>query len=195
MSLPKKIIFATSNQHKLREVKLLFPKDVLLVSLADIGFNQEIEETGETIEENAVLKAQTIYNQYKTPVIAEDTGLEVYALNMQPGVYTARYAGSDCDADKNMDLLLRNMKNQENRRAQFKTVATFIDENSSTSVEGIVLGEILKERTGSDGFGYDPIFMPAGFKRSFAQMTEEEKNVISHRGIAMKKLLRAIKKI
>lgn len=182
-----KVIFATSNANKMREVKAILPEHIELLSLEDIGFTGEIEETEDTIEGNSLLKARTIFEKYKIPVMAEDTGLEVAALNGAPGVYSARYAGEPSNASKNMDLLLKNMKEVDNRLAQFKTVATYMDKNTYTTFEGIIVGTIEREKSGTDGFGYDPIFKPSGFDSVFAKMTIEEKSVISHRAIAMNK--------
>lgn len=192
MAAKTKIVFATSNANKMKEVKRLFPDSYEIVSLKDIGFTADIAETGKTIEENSRLKAQTIFDAFQLPVMAEDTGLEVDALDGAPGVYSARYAGEDGDSEKNMDLLLKNLDGAASRKAQFKTVATFLSKESSIQVEGIVRGEILPARKGEDGFGYDPIFTAAGFDKSFAEMTAEEKNCISHRGIAMKRLMKAL---
>jgi len=189
------IIFATGNQNKVKEVNALLPESIKMLSLKDIGFTEDIEETGKTIEENSLLKAQTIFDIYKKPVLAEDTGLEVFALNNEPGVYSARYAGEPSDSDKNMDLLLDNLKDKESRKAQFKTVATYIDANTTHTSKGIVLGEITTEKKGDGGFGYDPIFQPAGFKEVFAEMTMAQKGVISHRAIAMNKMIKFLKSI
>ena len=189
------IIFATSNANKVKEVNAILPDSIKVLSLKDIGFTEDIEETGKTIEENSLLKAKTIFDIYKKPVLAEDTGLEVFALNNEPGVYSARYAGEPSDADKNMDLLLANLKDKESRKAQFKTVATYIDANTTHISKGIVLGEITTEKKGNGGFGYDPIFKPAGFAEVFAEMTMEQKGVISHRAIAMNKMIKFLKSI
>ena len=182
-----KLVFATGNPNKMKEVKAILPAHIELVSLKDLGFEGDIEETETTIEGNSKLKAQTIFDLYKIPVLAEDTGLEVNALNGEPGVYSARYAGEPSNAENNMTHLLENLKNEENRTAQFKTVATFVDKNTYYTFEGIVLGTIEKERSGKDGFGYDPIFKPSGFDQVFAEMTLNEKSIISHRAIAMNK--------
>ena len=184
-----KIIFATGNENKVEEIRELLPEGIEIVSLKEMGYLEDIEETGKTLEENAVLKAQTIYDQYKLPVLAEDTGLEVDVLNKAPGVYSARYAGENCDAEKNMELLLKNLKSETKRTAQFRTVATFIDNNTSNLYEGVVRGEILKEKRGEKGFGYDALFLPAGFKKSFAEMSMTEKGLISHRAISIKKFI------
>lgn len=184
-----KIIFATGNENKVKEIRALLPEGIEIISLKEMSYLEDIEETGKTLQENSILKAQTIYDKYQLPVLAEDTGLEVDALNNEPGVYSARYAGADCDSEKNMELLLKNLQLVDKRTAQFRTVATFIENNTSHIFEGVVRGEILKEKRGEEGFGYDALFMPAGFKKSFAEMNINEKGLISHRAIAMKKFI------
>lgn len=187
------IIFATGNKNKLKEVRGMLPSHITVRSLEEIGFTDEIEETEQTIEGNSLLKARTIYNLYKLPVIAEDTGLEVFALNGEPGVRSARYAGDTASAEDNMKLLLEKMKNIEKRTAQFKTVATFLNNDASYKCyEGIIRGEITKTQRGSEGFGYDPIFRPAGFSKVFAEFSNTEKNFISHRAIAFNKFVNFI---
>lgn len=188
-----KIIFATGNENKVIELRALLPDNIEIVSLKEIGYTEEIEETGKTLKENSILKAQTIYDKYKLPVLAEDTGLEVDALNGEPGVYSSRYAGEDCNSENNMQLLLKNLEKVENKQAQFRTVATFIEENTLYIYEGVVRGEITDTKKGDYGFGYDAIFIPAGFKTTFAEMSINEKSIISHRGIAMKKFLQSLK--
>jgi XTP/dITP diphosphohydrolase len=189
------IIFATHNAHKLQEVQALLPSSIQLISLQDLGFFDEIEETGSTIEANSQLKAKTIYERFKKPVLAEDTGLEIVALGGEPGVYSARYAGEPSNALENMKKVLEKMEGIQDRRAQFKTLATFIYENTYYSFEGIVLGNITLTPKGTDGFGYDPIFQPAGFDKVFAEMLSTEKNIISHRAIAIKKFINFVKKL
>ena len=189
-----KIIFATGNENKVKEIRALLPENIEIVSLKEIGYAKEIEETGKTLEENSLLKAQTIYDIYKLPVLAEDTGLEVDALNGEPGVYSARYAGEDCNSENNMQLLLKKLEKQENKKAQFRTVATFIEENTSCMYEGVVRGEITSTKKGENGFGYDAIFVPAGFNKTFAEMNIEEKSILSHRAIAMRKFLQHLNK-
>lgn len=185
------IIFATGNLHKLEEVQALMPKNIKLLTLKDVDFNKEIEETESTIEGNSLLKAKTVFNVLKKPVFAEDTGLEVKILNNEPGVYSARYAGNNGNATANMNLLLQNLKDKTDRTAQFKTVLTYINaQNQAFQFTGIVLGEITKEPNGGNGFGYDPIFKPAGFNKVFAEMDNAEKNLISHRAFALKKFLK-----
>lgn len=185
-----KIIFATGNQNKVNEVRSILPESIEVVSLKEIGFTQEIEETGTTLIENALLKARTIFEKYKLPVLAEDTGLEVDALNGAPGVYSARYAGADCNSENNMQLLLSKLKDKSNRKAQFKTIAAYIDAQGKEHLfEGIIKGEIALQKIGTDGFGYDPIFVPNAYTKSFAQMSKEEKSEISHRAIAIQKFV------
>lgn len=185
-----KIIFATGNQNKVNEVRSILPESIEVVSLKEIGFTQEIEETGTTLTENALLKARTIFEKYKLPVLAEDTGLEVEALHNQPGVYSSRYAGADCNSENNMQLLLSNLKDESNRNAQFKTIAAYIDAQGKEHLfEGIIKGEIALQKIGTDGFGYDPIFVPNAYTKSFAQMSKEEKSEISHRAIAIQKFV------
>lgn len=185
-----KIIFATGNQNKVNEVRSVLPESIEVVSLKEIGFTQEIEETGTTLIENALLKARTIFEKYKLPVLAEDTGLEVDALNGAPGVYSARYAGTDCNSENNMQLLLSKLKDKSNRKAQFKTIAAYIDAQGKEHLfEGIIKGEIALQKIGTDGFGYDPIFVPNAYTKSFAQMSKEEKSEISHRAIAIQKFV------
>ena len=164
--------------------------DIQLVSLNDIQYHSEIPETGETIEENATIKARTIFENIKLPCFADDTGLEVDLLNGAPGVHSARYAGESKDAGKNMELLLKNLKGKDNRSAQFKTVISYFDYVGEQHLfTGIIRGTIKKEPTGKEGFGYDPIFVPEGYSITFAQMPLSEKNQISHRAIAFRKLL------
>lgn len=186
-----KIIFATGNENKVKEVREILPKHIEIVSLKEMAYLDDIEETGKTLEENSLLKAQTIYDKYKLPVLAEDTGLEVDALNGAPGVYSARYAGEHGNSEENMLLLLKNLEGIENRAAQFRTVATFIVDNKAQLYTGIVRGEIVKEKSGEKGFGYDPIFIPAGFSTTFAEMSSQNKSLISHRAIAIRKFAKS----
>jgi len=188
-----KIVFATNNHNKIKEVQKALP-NVELVSLKSIGCIEELAEDQETLKGNAQQKAEYVYNKYKLPCFADDTGLIVDALNGDPGVYSARYAGSDCNSENNMDLLLSNLKGKESRVARFKTVICLYTESGPEFFDGIAEGEILYERKGGDGFGYDPIFSPDGFEESFAEMSIAQKNKISHRGIAVRKLIKALKK-
>lgn len=191
--MKKRIVFATNNKHKLAEVSQMLGNQFELLSLADIGFSGDIPETQATIEGNALQKSQYIYDRFKMDVFADDTGLEIDALNGEPGVYSARYAGLNCSFEDNCNKVLNNLKNQSNRKAQFKTIISLIINGNETQFEGIVKGEILSEYQGSDGFGYDPIFKPLGFEESFAEMTSDQKNAISHRGIATRKLIDFLK--
>ena len=182
-----KIVFATNNLNKLKEIKQILPVSIELLSLKDIGFSGEIPEDYETLEENAFQKAQYIFDRYKIPCFADDTGLEVESLNGAPGVYSARYAGEDCIADNNMRKLLSEMQGTVNRRAAFKTVVAFVTDTEKRAFEGVAEGVILYEKQGIDGFGYDPIFKPLSYNLSFAEMSAAEKNKISHRGKAVRK--------
>jgi len=188
MSIESKWVFATNNLNKLKEAQLLLSGKVNILSLNDIGCLEELPETHETLEENSLEKAAYIYNKYNVNCFAEDTGLEVETLNGEPGVYSARYAGEEKDNNANMDLLLEKLKGIENRTARFKTVITLIDDGEIHQFEGIVNGKILAKGQGNRGFGYDPVFQPRGFNRSFAEMEMHEKSSISHRGKAMQQL-------
>ena len=176
-----KVIFATSNQHKLREIKSIALDGIEIVGLKEIGFEGELPETHETIEENSLEKAQFLSEKFGIACFAEDTGLIIDALNGEPGVYSARYAGEQATFDDNINKVLLNMRGKENREAKFKTVITYYSEGNYVQFEGVTEGVILKERTGTDGFGYDPVFKPIGSEKSYAEMTLEEKNSFSHR--------------
>lgn len=179
-------IFATHNSHKVSEVlDILGHSQLIIRSLKEIQYDEEIEETGKTLEENAQIKAQTIHNLLKTNTIAEDTGLEVFALDMKPGVYSARYAGDHRNSDENIDLLLKNMQGKKDRRAQFRTVLALWYDNEEHLFEGIVTGQITQERRGKGGFGYDPVFIPDGYDKTFGELPSEVKNTISHRARAV----------
>lgn len=182
------LCFATNNKGKLDEIKALLEGKYHILSLADIGCNEELPETQATIEGNSRQKAECIWNKYKVNCFADDTGLEVYALNGSPGVISARYAGEKCTTEDNMNLLLKNMANISSRQARFKTCITLIINGSISQFEGIVKGEILREKKGNQGFGYDPIFQPQGYTLTFAELDMEEKNKISHRGKAVRAL-------
>lgn len=189
MPSKQEICFVTHNNNKLREILQLAPEGFPIYGLDELGLHEEIPETGDTIEENARIKAQYVYDRFQVPCFADDTGLEVEALNGAPGVYSARYAGEEKDASKNMDLVLKNLADTKNRKARFKTVICFIDQDGQVrDFEGIVEGEILKEAKGVEGFGYDPIFLPDGYRQTFAEMNLSEKNRISHRSISFQKL-------
>lgn len=184
-----KLVFATNNPNKLSEVKLMLSDKIEVVSLKEIGFYDDIPEPFNTLEENSLTKAQTIYEQYGLNCFAEDTGLEVEALDGKPGVLSARYAGPEKLADKNMDKILFELQGSSNRKARFRTVATLIINGKVHQFEGIVEGKITEEKTGSMGFGYDPIFKADGYNITFAEMDKTEKNIISHRGKAINKLV------
>jgi len=189
------IVFATHNTNKVREIRFLFPSTIHVKDLTDIGIIEEITETGNTIQENAIIKARFIYNKFKMNCFADDTGLEVDALNGRPGVYSARYAGDNKSAADNMVKLLSELKGQPHRSAKFKTCIAAIIDGKQYLFEGIIQGNIALSQTGTNGFGYDPIFVPEGYSISFAQMTLEEKNKLSHRAIAVNKLLKFLTKI
>lgn len=184
-----KIVFATNNLNKLSEVQKMLPSSIQLLSLNDINCFDEIEETETTLEGNAILKAAYITNKFGFDCFADDTGLEVVALNGAPGVHSARYAGSENNAEKNMHKLLTALENKIERSAQFRTAIALNLNGKQFLFEGICKGTILKAKQGEKGFGYDPIFKPAGYDNSFASMTSEEKNKISHRGKAIEKLI------
>jgi XTP/dITP diphosphohydrolase len=184
-----KIIFATNNKHKLHEISHLLGNNFELLSLDDIGCKADIPETMPTLEGNALQKANYIYNIYQTNCFADDTGLEVEALNGEPGVYSARYAGPNCNAKDNVDKLLLSLNNISNRKARFRCVIAYINQGKEFLFEGIVNGNIINTTKGSDGFGYDPIFIPEGYTQTFAEMPLSEKNKISHRAIAFNKFL------
>ena len=196
----KLLIMATNNEHKLKEVRqILDYKDILIKGLEEVGCYDDIPETADTLEGNALLKARYMYSHYGVDCFADDTGLEVEALNGQPGVFTARFGqmngyGNSHDADANMQCLLDKLKGKENRKARFRTVIALVCEGKEYIFEGIVEGEILTEKSGQAGFGYDPIFSPEGKGISFAEMSAEEKNQISHRGRAVEKLIAWLKK-
>ena len=184
-----KIIFASNNKNKVQEIQNQVPKSIEIVTLEEIGCTEDIAETGSTLEENAIIKANYITEKYGLPCFADDTGLEIDALNGEPGVYSARYAGEDKNADKNMDLVLQKLQHKTNRKAQFKTVIALNINNEQHLFTGIVEGEIRNKKIGTNGFGYDPIFEPENLDKTFAEMTLEEKNKLSHRGRAVEKLI------
>lgn len=183
------LIFATHNQNKVNEIKNYIPKNINLISLNDIGYKDEIKETGKSFHENALIKARHINNKFNMNCFSDDSGLEVDCLNGEPGVFSARYAGKPYDSEKNIDFLLNKMKNSKFRNANFKTCIVLIHGNNIKLFEGKVEGEILNKRKGIKGFGYDSIFIPKGFKNSFGELSMNQKNKISHRGIATKKLV------
>ncbi|MGB2127954.1 MAG: non-canonical purine NTP diphosphatase [Flavicella sp.] len=187
-----KIVFATHNSNKTKEVRALLP-GVEIVSLNDIGCHEEIAETAKNLEGNAILKADHVSKNYNLNCFADDTGLEVTALDGAPGVYSARYAGPHNDTTANMDKLLTNLKGKKDRSARFRTVIALNLDQQQYLFEGVCEGIILEKKTGEEGFGYDPIFQPKDYNLSFAEMTTEEKGKISHRGIAVKKLIDFLK--
>jgi len=184
------LILASSNPHKVEEINKMIPStwDLEIKSLKDIGFTDEIEETASTLEGNAFIKSNYIYQKLNCKVFSEDTGLEVQALNGAPGVYTARYGGPEKDADQNMNKLLKELHNISDRHARFRTIISLIWDGEETQFEGIVEGRIAFERQGEGGFGYDPIFIPDGYDQSFAALDPEIKNGMSHRARASEKL-------
>ena len=185
----KKLVFATNNAHKLEEIRAILGDKVEILSLNDIHCHADIPETADTLEGNAALKAAYIYEHYGLDCFADDTGLEVEALNGAPGIYSARYAGGEGhDSEANMKKLLREMEGKENRRAQFRTAICLIERGKETLFEGIVKGEIIREKRGGSGFGYDPVFVPEGYTETFAEMGSEEKNKISHHARAVQQL-------
>jgi XTP/dITP diphosphohydrolase len=184
-----KLVFATNNLHKLKEVQEMLSNAIEVLSLKDIGCFEDIEETESTLEGNAKLKADYITEKYGFDCFADDTGLEVEALDGNPGVYSARYAGEHGNAEKNMEKLLNELQNKSSRKAKFRTIIALNLRNKQYLFEGICDGEILNEKSGVKGFGYDPIFKPKNASSSFAEMNSEEKNIISHRGIAIQELV------
>ncbi len=189
-----KLVFATNNKNKLSEIRDILGKDIEVLSLSDINCNVDIPETSNTLEGNAMQKAEYIFEHYGMDVFSDDTGLEVEALNGEPGVYSARYAGGKGhDSEANMQKLLKKLTGVSNRKARFRTSIALILNGEKFSFEGLVNGEILKEKSGTAGFGYDPIFKPDGYDKSFAELGIEIKNKISHRANAIKKLSEFLK--
>ncbi|SNR59725.1 XTP/dITP diphosphohydrolase [Lutibacter agarilyticus] len=187
-----KLVFATNNKNKLKEVQAMLT-NFEIVSLADINCFDDIPETANTLEGNAILKANYVTEKYGLNCFADDTGLEVEALNNEPGVYSARYAGAENNANANMDKLLGNLENNTHRKAQFRTAVALNIESKLFVFEGVCKGEILTKKTGNSGFGYDPIFKPEGYNNSFAEMDMTEKGAISHRGKAIQQLVEFLK--
>ncbi len=184
------LVFATHNENKLKEIQALMPDNIQLKSLTQIGCNEEIIENADTIEGNALIKARYVKEKYGFDCFADDTGLEVEVLNGEPGVYSARYAGETKSASANTEKLLNKLKSHKNRSAQFKTVIALCTSNDEHLFEGICKGIIIEEPRGDGGFGYDPVFIPEGYDRTFAEMELSEKNKIGHRGRAIQKLLK-----
>ena len=184
-----KIVFATNNPNKLKEIKALVPKHIEIVSLSEIGCNEDIPETGETLEANAFQKVNYVKEHFGYDCFADDSGLEINALNGNPGVYSARYAGPERNADANMAKIITELNGYDNRKAQFRTAIALVLNGEEQLFEGKVEGEISLTKLGEKGFGYDPIFVPENETRSFAQMTMQEKGEISHRGKAVRRLI------
>jgi len=189
-----KLCFATNNPNKLSEIQDLLDHQYELVGLKDIGCEEELAEDQSTLEGNSLQKAQYVYDQYGVNCFADDTGLEITALNGEPGVYSARYAGEQRDNADNMALVMQKLKNETDRSAQFRTVVTLIIGGEPIQFEGVAKGKIITEQRGVKGFGYDPIFVPEGYKETFAEMSRAEKNNISHRGRAINKLITHLKR-
>jgi len=189
------LVFATNNKHKLEELQAILGKHFKLLSLKDIGCNEEIPEEKDTLEGNASQKAFFVYNKFGFNCFADDTGLEIDALNGEPGVYSARYAGEERSAEANMDKVLDKLTKIKNRKARFRTVISLVIDGAENQFEGVVEGEILAEKRGRSGFGYDPIFQANGFSQTFAEMDLGEKNQISHRGRAVEKLVNYLKNV
>jgi XTP/dITP diphosphohydrolase len=199
-----RIVFATNNAHKLSEIRQILGNDIEILSLADIGCHEDIPETADTLEGNALQKAQYVYDHYHLSCFADDTGLEVDALGGEPGIYSARYAGDGHDSEANMQKLLQKLGENNNRKARFRTVIALIEKEEDDKVtepaektsffEGIVEGQIIREKRGQEGFGYDPIFQPDGYDETFAQLGLEIKNRISHRARAVEKLAKYLLK-
>ena len=189
-----KLVFATNNLNKLKEVQEMLPDSIELLSLKDINCFDEIDETETTLEGNAKLKADYITNKFGYNCFADDTGLEVESLDGKPGVYSARFAGEPANSEKNMQKLLMELENTTDRKAQFRTAVALNLDDKNFLFEGICKGEILTKKQGAKGFGYDPIFKPEGYKESFAEMSSSDKNMISHRGIAIQKLVAFLNK-
>ena len=184
-----KLVFATNNKHKIREISDILDNSFRIIGLADVNITGDIPEEADTLAENALFKARYVHEKTGMNVFADDTGLEVEALGGEPGVYSARYAGEGCSFDDNINMLLNRLEGIEDRKARFRTVIALILENTEYLFEGNVEGEILTERKGKGGFGYDPVFRASGYDQTFAEMPLSEKNMISHRAVATRKLL------
>ena len=183
------LVFASNNKNKIKEIQLLLPDSIQILSLEDIGCTEDIPETADTIEGNAILKANYVTQKYGYDCFADDSGLEVAALNGEPGVFSARYAGEPKNDENNIDKLLANLKDVNNKKANFKTIICLNLKGEQHLFTGIINGQIIEERIGTNGFGYDPIFVADGYQKTFAELTLEEKARISHRGIAVKELI------
>ncbi len=185
----KELVFATNNANKASEIQAILGDSFRIKTLSDIQFYDDIEETETTLEGNAVLKSKHIYDRFQCNVFSDDTGLEITALKGEPGVYSARYAGDDKNNDANMDLVLAKLRSFDNKKARFKTVISLFWDNTPHVFEGVVTGHIISVKRGDHGFGYDPIFVPDGFDKTFAEMSSAEKNSVSHRGRAIAKMV------
>ena len=185
----EKLVFATNNQHKLKEIRSILDGSFEVLGLSDIGCTADIPEEGTTLEENARIKARYVLENFRLDCFADDTGLEIVALNGRPGVHSARYAGNDCNAGNNIRKVLQEMEHEQNRKARFRTVICLLRKGAEHYFEGEVNGRIIREKRGDEGFGYDPVFIPDGYEVTFAEMPLEEKNKISHRGRATQKLI------
>ena len=190
-----KIVFATNNSNKILEIQSMLPESIEIISLQSIGCYEDIPETADTIEENAIMKANYVTSKYGYDCFADDTGLEVDILSGKPGVFSARYAGDQRNAEDNMSKLLLNLKNKNNRQAQFKTVIALNLKGEQHLFTGVARGEITEEKIGNQGFGYDPIFRPEKYQETFAQLSLETKNEISHRGKATRQLIQFLNKV
>jgi XTP/dITP diphosphohydrolase len=189
-----KLVFASNNKNKIQEIQALVPNTIEILSLEEIGCIEDIPETADTIEGNAILKANYVTEKYGYDCFADDTGLEAEVLNGAPGVYSARYAGEQKNANDNMDKLLSELEDKSNRKANFKTVIALNLKGKQNLFTGIINGKIIEEKIGTNGFGYDPIFVAEGYEKTFAELSMEEKSTISHRGIAVKKLILFLQK-
>jgi XTP/dITP diphosphohydrolase len=193
MSVIMKIVFATNNQHKVHEISHLLDSDIQVLSLKDLNISDDIPETHETLTENAVEKAMYVYKKFGYTCFADDTGLEIEALDGRPGVYSARYAGPECKFSDNVDKVLKEMNKSLNRKAAFRTIIAYVEDGKVLTFEGHIDGTILNEKRGNEGFGYDPIFLPNGYNQTFAEMNLDIKNKISHRAIALNKFIHFLK--
>lgn len=189
-----KVCFASHNSGKVKELRELVPVGISLVGLDELGISDEIPETGNTLEDNSRIKASFVFLKHGIPVIADDSGLIVPSLNGEPGVFSARYAGPEKDDEKNIELLLRNLEDKKDRSAEFQTVVTYIDDsNKEWQFTGVVKGKIIETKRGTNGFGYDPVFVPDGYNETFAELSSKVKNKISHRAEAVSKFLNHLK--
>jgi len=191
----KKLVFATNNKHKLQEIREILIDEFEILGLKEFGVNDDIPETGKTLSENAAIKSGFIFKEFDIDVFSDDTGLEIDALDGRPGVYSARYAGEDGNSKANIKKVLNELQNETNRKARFRTVISLILDGKEYQFDGKVEGRITDKKHGSSGFGYDPIFIPDGYKETFAEMSNEEKNKISHRARATQKLVEFLKAI